>query len=339
MHSHEKNDEPGDFGDILFIHISDFPLNVIEWYQEIALKYQISPGNYHPEISGFTNFFPSVDESSRRGRCKPASMKMECSNPLFQEDSTQKTLGFSAENPPLGRGVVGQYSWVLASKNINESLKELHYYQHCPRLDATTFSRRSWPHPGNLYIFCVWMQREYVQQPALERRGCISCNDDGTLGGGMYPKVSVCMYMYIHIDKYIHILHGRIFSFSMAYLDPNTSYISSVSVVPTKTSKNHGWELSFRWSQGHIRRWKFRRGLPTSAGLFGSTALTPPFFPDVGPTILIPSAPWNIYQYCTMWGLQTIANLVFNCNTYGLWYLWFMVLLTIVSGLCKPTNI
>ena len=89
-------------------------------------------------------------------------------------------------------------------------------------------------------IFCVWMQREYAQQPALDRRGCISCNGDGTLGGGMYPKVSVCMYMYILIDKYIHILHGIIFSFSMAYLDPNTSYISSVSVVPTKTSKNHG---------------------------------------------------------------------------------------------------
>ena len=74
--------------------------------------------------------------------------------------------------------------------------------------------------------------------------------------------------------------------------------------------------------------WLFSPGSEGSEGI-SSLALSP------NRKFLAVTRRWNKRA---QWGMaKTIAKLVYNSNNYGLW--WFMVLITIVIGAYKPTNI
>lgn len=100
-----------------------------------------------------------------------------------------KTLGFCAKST-FGRGFGSRLG--LSFKNMNWNLKELHYYLDAQGLTKQHSEEGKKHTQATCNILRAWMQIEHVQQPAMERRGYISCNDEGTLGRWDVPRYICC---------------------------------------------------------------------------------------------------------------------------------------------------
>ena len=101
-----------------------------------------------------------------------------------------KTLGFCAKST-FGRGF-GSRPWVWVSKTWVETSRNF-TTTWMPKVWQNSNQKKEKQHTqATCNILRAWMQIEDVQQPAMERRGCISCNDEGTLGRWDVPRYICC---------------------------------------------------------------------------------------------------------------------------------------------------